>query len=170
MLEEVEQKCVSKTQTLNKVFVGMANVPIYGTSDGRLVTTAFMFTAMTLCYFFIWLFFFDKHGFHLLKWLSDLWPWTSDNFRSIKSNGAGLLLVCAPLPLAFWWRIGLRCKHLIGTPTPRASDRIWSFVLFFSIVFAGPLMSKMGNSTLAVIFTTALICLFWQHKRKSVFV
>jgi hypothetical protein len=170
MIAEVEQKSVAKTQTLNNIFVCMANVPLYGTLGGRLMTTAFMLATMTVTYLFVWLFFFDRHGFHLLRWLSDLWPWRSDNFRSIESKGTGLFLICAPLPLVFWWRIGLRCKHMIGMPTPRANDRIWSFVLFFSIVFAGPLLSKMVNSTLAVIFTTALICVFWKYKRRSVFI
>ena len=167
MHREVGRQSVTTSQVLSEIFVRTANVPINGTPSGRLVSATAMLTALTVGYLFIWLYFLDKNGIPLLRWLADLWPWTSDNFRSFRSKGTGLFLLCAPIPCAFWWRIGRGCSHLVGASSSSASDRAWSFVLFFSLSFVGPVISMKGSPSIALILATTIIWSFWRAKKKS---
>ena len=115
-----------------KIFIGFANSLWKPTVGDRRFTSTMYLTLIMVLYLMFWGVLLQRHGVMAVKFIADLWPWQSDNFRSFKSKGTGFM-VCVGGPfLLFWWKIGNRANPWINAAS--GSN------LFLIIILAGILV------------------------------
>ena len=110
----------------------------------------------------------SMNGYDVMSWISDLWPWDSDNVRSFKNIGYAYLLLLWPPAIMFWWRIGRLCESDIKIGEVHfLSILLFGLWFLFNVLGVIIISARLGQHVLAVILQAlgyfALVWWFRHH-------